>query len=337
MPDPLHRAAEPVPSASDRSSSVPPWRDGIELGPVGLGLVVSPTVRTDPTGALVREAFASPALEGPPGVLQGGFASLLPALAARLVDAHGAPLTALTVRLRAPTPLGRRLDVAVRPFDVAHHAVSVEHEGRTLVTAEVEFAGAEAAIGADLVALARSRATGAARVEGAPGPGDDPHPTCFVCGSRSSHPLALHLTSEPLGDEAAVTGWVADEALAGTSLALVRGASAEAPGVVDELVLAAVLDCVSARAALPVARASGHGGVVLGSFALRSRAPVPVVDPVRVVARVDGRDGRRIRARVAVVDDEGAVAVVASVVHVAVPEMPALRVLEERDGDRSLG
>lgn len=313
--------ATPHPTAPE-----PALPDALPLGPPGLGLEVSTAVRPSALGALVREAHASPALEGPPGVLQGGFASVLPALVARLADAHGAPLTALDVRLHAPTPLGRRLEVAVRPTGVARHAVTVERDGRTLVSAEVEFAGAEPGVGADLVALARSRPSRTS--DGGGAPDDDPHPTCFVCGHHAHHPLALHLATSPLGDDAAATGWVADETLAGTSLALVRDAAVEPPGVVDELVVAAVLDCASARAALPVARAAGHGGVVLGTFGLRSLAPVPVLDPVRVVARVDGRDGRRIHARAAIVDDEGAALAVVSVVHVAVPEMPALRALE---------
>jgi hypothetical protein len=120
---------------------------------------------------------------------------------------------------------------------------------------------------------------------------------------------------------------VADAALTGSSVALVRGASADEPGAVDDLVVAAVLDCVSARAALPVARAGGAGGVVLGTFGYRVVRPVPVLDPLRVVARAEAPMGRRHPARAAVVDDEGTVLAAASVVHVAVEAMPSLRSL----------
>jgi predicted thioesterase len=43
---------------------------------------------------------------------------------------------------------------------------------------------------------------------------------------------------------------------------------------------------------------------------------------VRIVARLDGLDGRKVRARSAVVDEDGTVYAVASAFHVAVTALP---------------
>jgi hypothetical protein len=46
------------------------------------------------------------------------------------------------------------------------------------------------------------------------------------------------------------------------------------------------------------------------------------MDPVRVTALLDGADGRKLRARSAIIDTDGAALAVFDAVHVAVRELP---------------
>jgi len=279
-------------------------RDDVPLGPSGLGIVQHGPVRPGPDGSVEMTVVAGVGLDGPPGVLQGGLASTIALAAARRVDGFGAPLTALDARLHAPTPLGRPLTVRVAGGSApATYDVTLHHGARLLVASSVELAGVDAPTHvADLVALADEAL--------APPRDNDLFPTCFGCGGAATHPLALHLA--PRGHSATHMSvpWVADERVG------------DAEGAIDDAVVAAALDCMSAWAAMPAAREAGHAAVVLGRFHLRVLRPAPVLDPLRVVARGDGRDGRKLRARAGLIDDEGGLLAFASALHIAVSTLP---------------
>lgn len=329
QPPPDHPAPD-APDGPVRAEAHGLGDDAVVLGPPALAIVAAPRALTDAAGWLVRRVVLDPRLEGPPGVLQGGLAATLPLVVARAADPLGAPLTRLVARLVRPTPLGVPLTVRLRSTAAATFAVVVEHEGDALVEAEVELAGADALAGTgdlvELAALGSGAVLGAGagpRTDRAAGLGAEPHPTCVVCGSLARGPAALSLAADEVAPGAVAVGWVPPERVAGETAALPLGAAVGPPGVVDDLVLGAVLDCAAARATLPAARAGGATFVALGTFVLGLARPVGVLDPVRVVARTDGVEGRRLRARAAIVDDDGVVAATASVVNVALARLPS--------------
>ncbi|MTV24038.1 hypothetical protein FTX61_01170 [Nitriliruptoraceae bacterium ZYF776] len=274
-------------------------------GPPALGLELG----ADPQvgdGWLVRDARAPEGLDGPHGVLQGGFAASFGLLGARAVDRFGAPLTRIVARLHAPTPLGRDLHLDVR--DAEEGAATYEtrlRDGETLlVTSTVELAGHEPTprIG-DLLALAS-----------VPLPDRDAQPEfpgCWVCGADPQHPLAQRCWPGWHGD-AIVNPWIPDDELA------------DADGRVDEVVVAAMLDCPGVWSAMPQLRAAGYAGCLLAGFELRLFQAVPALEPLRLVARTDAVDGRKVRVRSAVVDEDGITYAAASALHIAVHDVPTL-------------
>lgn len=340
-----HAVAVAVLDAATGPTDRPP----VVLGPPELGLVGRPvdgphasddraaTGADGARGGATWRVVAAPGLDGPPGILQGGLASALPLAVARVVDRYGAPLTELVARLVAPTPLGVPLTVTVRPTaTVARSAVRVLDGERLLVEAEVELAGPEpAAQLGDLVAVAASdpppdtdpmRGAPSAAAAGGPAAADawrlgaeraiGAYPRCVVCGPDADHPLALHVPPRWHGEDLVHVPWVAEEALA---------SAWSGPDAVDPLVVAAALDCPSAWAAMPRAVAGGAAAILLAGLRLRVAHPVPVLDPLSVVGRCDDVDGRKLRARAAVVDDEGRVLAWASALHVAVAHLPDAR------------
>lgn len=276
----------------------------LPVGPPELGIVLSPGSRIE-DGWLVRDLHAGPGLDGPPGILQGGFAAGVSVAAAQAADRYGAPLTGFRARLLAPTPLGVDLEIAVRPTDrVATYEVQTRHAGQVLVTSEVELAGHE--VGA--------RAGDLAELAQVPLPEPRPQevfPTCWVCGAHPRHPLGLRLHPAPFTPGIEVLAWVADDVL---------GPS----GALDPLIVAAVLDCPTQWAAYPAVRESGNAGGLLGGYEVRWYHDPPVMEPLRVVARHDGADGRKHRARSALVDEDGVIYALAAALMVAVPEIPHL-------------
>jgi len=273
------------------------------LGPEGLGLRVGPAVHAD--GWWWSAIEAPPGLDGPPGVLQGGLAAGLAVELARAIDPHGAPLHALTARLEAPTRLGTPLLARARPTATAGwYDVETWQSGRRLVVATVELTGHDPLHAlADLVALAQG-----------PPPPPSPsalYPTCFVCGEGATHPLALRTPPAFVAPDRLSVPWVPDERLG-------------SDGLVAPLVVAAALDCPSAWATLDAARASGHAAVLLGSLRLQVAGDVELLDPVRVTALLDAVDGRKLRARSAVVDTDGRVLAVLDALHLAVTSLPDL-------------
>ena len=268
-----------------------------------LGLRLGADAHVDDQGWLVRDLTVPVGLDGPPGILQGGLAAGVAAPVARLVDRFGAPLTRLRTRLHAPTPLGRTVQARVRAGDgPAHYLVETHHDGRLLTSAEVELAGHDPApLGLDLLELATVRLP-----EAQP---QHAYPTCFVCGPEPEHPYGLHLHPRPGAPGTIVQPWIPAEAL---------GTDRD----VDPMVVAAVLDCPTVWAAIEPIRAAGAVGALLAGFEVQYHRDVPVEEPVRVVARFDAIDGRKVRARAAVVDEEGTCYALASALHVAVQRIP---------------
>jgi hypothetical protein len=274
------------------------------IGPEGLGIRVGDPLRSD--GWSWCTVVAPQGLDGPPGVLQGGLAAGLMVDLARAVDPFGAPLHAVTARLEAPTRLGRPFIARVRPgASAGWYDVETWQAGRRLVVATVELTGEDPLVAlSDLVALASGPP---------PEPRPDPlYPTCFVCGEGATHPLALRTLPAYLAADRLSVPWVPDERLADP-----RDGARIAP-----LVVAAALDCPSAWATLTAARASGHTAVLLGSLRLQVAGGVEPMDPVRVTARLDAQDGRKLRARSAIVDMDGRALAVFDAVHIAVSALP---------------
>ena len=280
------------------------------LGPAGLGVRVGVPVPAEDGAAWV--ALEVPrGLDGPPGVLQGGLAAGLTVELARSVDRLGAPLHAVSARLEAPTLLGRPVTARIAPGDATGwYDVETWQLGRRLVRATVELTGPDPLDAlADLVALAEGDP---------PEPSPDPlYPTCFVCGMGATHPLALRTPPAFVASDRLSGPWVPDERLADVG-------DAHHLGHVATPVVAAALDCPSAWATVAAARELGKRAVLLGSLRLQVAHPVEVLDPVRVTARLDSVDGRRLRARSAVVDSDGRALAVLDAVHVAVDALPPI-------------
>jgi hypothetical protein len=277
----------------------------LPAGPDDLGLELSADAIVSADGWLVRELHAAPGLDGPPGILQGGFAAGVCVAIARAADPHGAPLTSLDARLHAPTPMGRTLQARVRATDAAARYEVETRDGDTLlVSAEVELAGHEPAARAfDLLELAR--------VPVPPASPQDAFPTCWVCGQHPTHPLGQRLHPRYHSDEAVAIPWVAEEQLG------------DARGMIDPLVICAVLDCPTVWASMGHVRSLGHRGALLAGYHLTMFRDAPTMEVLRTVARFDSADGRKIRARGALVDDEGVTYAVSSAFHISVPAVPA--------------
>lgn len=269
-------------------------------GPASLELRIGTEV--DIVDGAVRRRFRTPAhLHGPTGVLQGGLAAGFLAEAAALADRIGAPLTSIDARLRRPTPLGAELAVDVRQTAAARFDVRTLAGADELVAGTVEFAGHDPVPRvADLVEL------GSVPI---PAPvAQDRFPDCWVCGP--DNPDGLHLLPAWHAPDMVSIPWIPDDALAGDR------------GQLHRLVVAAVLDCPTVWAARSGWEDAGFAGALLAGYHLGMFADAPVGEPLRVVARLDAVDGRKIRARSALVDEDGIVYAVASAFHLGVAELP---------------
>lgn len=273
----------------------------IPAGPASLDLRLG--ADADVVDGVVRRRLTTPAhLHGPTGVLQGGLAAGILAEAATLADRIGAPLTSIDARLRRPTPLGAELAIEVRQTAAARFEVRTLAEADELVTGTVEFAGHDPIPRvADLVEL------GSVPI---PDPvAQDRFPDCWVCGP--GNPDGLHLLPAWHAPDMVSIPWIPDDALAGDR------------GYLHPLVVAAVLDCPTVWAARAAWEDAGFAGALLAGYHVGMFADAPVGEPLRVVARLDAVDGRKIRARAALVDEDGIVYAVASAFHLGVGELPA--------------
>ncbi|GGI06632.1 hypothetical protein [Egicoccus halophilus] len=275
----------------------------VPVGPTVLGMSMSAEARVV-DGWLERELEVPAGLDGPAGILQGGFATGVAIAAARAVDRIDAPLTSLDARLFAPTPLDTTLTIRVRPTDVtARYEVETRHGEQTLVAATVELAGHDPAPRVyDLLELAT--------VPIPPGRTDSPFPHCFVCGGDPRHEHALGILPAWAGEGRISQPWVAEEVLG------------DERGVVDPLLVSAVLDCPTVWSAWHEVEANGWEGALLGHYHVRFFGDAPVMEPLRTVARLDGVDGRKVRARGALVDEDGVVYATSSGLHIGVAQLP---------------
>ena len=274
----------------------------LHAGPPGLGLTLGADARAE--GAwLVRDLHAAPGLDGPPGVLQGGFATGLAIAVARLVDHFGAPLTRLDARLHAPTRLGRDLQARVQPTETtAVHRVQTMDGDTLLVDAEVELAGHDPTPRVyDLAELATA-------------PLAEPAPrellaTCWVCGHRPTHPLAQRMVPRWHDADTVVCPWIADDELG-------------VDGAIDPVVVSAMLACPTAWASFRHVEDRGDEVGLLANYHLRVFRRAPLMEPLRVVARSDRVDGRRLHTRGALVDEDGIVYAATSALYISVPHLP---------------
>ena len=281
-------------------------RASLSIGPPELGFELGADVAVE-DGWAERSLSVPEGLDGPPGILQGGLAAGVTASIARLTDRLGVPLSGLHARLHAPTPLASVVRTRARAAEgVGRCEVEVRHDDGLLISAEVEMAGHDPApLGLDLLELAS-----------VPLPDPVPqqeYPTCFVCGPAPTHRCGLRLHPRPGPGDTIVQPWIPDEVFAG-----------DRPGVVDPLVVAAVLDCPTVWAGIDRLRGAGYLGALLAGFRLRCFRDLPVHESLRIVARCDGLDGRKLRARAAVVDEDGTVYALAVALHIAVVELPSL-------------
>lgn len=280
--------------------------DSIVIGPPELGFELGTDVAGE-EGWSVRALKVPDRLDGPPGILQGGLAAGVTAAIAGAAGHLGAPSTRVAARLHAPTPLATMARARSRAVDgIDRCEVEVRHDGGLLISAEVSAVGHDPAPeGLDLLELASVAIPD-------PVPQQE-YPTCFVCGPTPAHPRGLRLHPRPGPADTIVQPWIADGSLAG-----------ERPGVVDPLVVAAVLDCPTVWSGIDLLRDAGYLGALLAGFHLRCLRDLPVGAPLRIVARCDGLDGRKLRARAAVVDDAGCLYALVSALHIAVVELPSV-------------
>lgn len=276
------------------------------VGPPIAGIELEAEARIDADGWSQRGLYVPDGLDGPEGVLQGGLAAGVCIDVARALDPHGAPLTSLDARLHAPTPQQRSLRTRARAAEgVARYEVEAYDGDRLLVTATVELAGHDPAPQvADLAELAR--------VSLPPVEPQSAFTTCVICGPHPRHALGQQLYPGFRDPQQVVTPWVPDEALG-------RGGHRGGGGHVDDLLVAAALDCPTLWSTMSHLRARGHTAGLLAQYGLRVHADAPVMEPLRTVARMDGADGRKLHARGALLDEDGRVYAVTSAMHVAVP------------------
>ena len=276
----------------------------LPVGPPVLGATMTGEAVIE-DGWLLREFEVPKGLDGPDGILQGGFAAGVAIDVARAADRFRAPLTCVDARLFAPTPLGRPLQARVRPTDTTATYEVETRDGDTLLgAATVELAGHDPAPRVyDLIELAS--------VPIPEGRADSPFPHCFVCGAQPHHPYGQRLLPGWAGEGRISIPWVCEEELGDDT------------GVINPLVVAAVLDCPTVWSAWHEVEANGWQGALLAHYHLRFFGDAPVMDPLRTVARLDGVDGRKITARGALVDEDGIVYAMSSALHVGVAELPA--------------
>ena len=267
--------------------------------PLGLWFGADADVRDD--GWVTRPLVADGHLHGPEGILQGGLAVGALLAAARLADPFGAPPTAVDARLHAPTPLGTPVTAQVRTTGAARYEAATVAGEQTLVQGSVELAGHEVSprVG-DLQELATVALP-------------DPYPqqafpVCWVCGPDNDHGLGLLPAWHDEGR--IVTGWIPEDA------------HDDGQGFVHPLVVAAVLDCPTVWASMHHITSLGHVGALLGGYHVQWFGRARIGEPLRTVARFDGADGRKIRARSALVDEDGTVYATAAAFQVSVPEIP---------------
>lgn len=278
--------------------------------PDGIGIAVV-DVQTTETGWTVGVAVPGD-LHGPTGILQGGLSAALPRIvAADLLDRHGAlagftsaDITTTHSQLRRPTPIRALLhaDVTVETGTTDLDVV-VRNGQDVTVRGTVEVAGPPPVpLIADLGELAAL-----------PSPDSEPrteYPDCFVCGSQN--PRGLRILPQTLGETGrCLNDFVPDERVD------------DGTGHVHPVAASAVLDCPGVWAGL-----TGIGADVTSTYALLADyrvqvfEDVPIGEPARTVGLVDDVQGRQLRVRTGLYDDEGRLRAMASAMHVLADALP---------------
>lgn len=213
-----------------------------------------------------------PRFNGPPGTGNGGYVA--GALAAQLPAG-----TPVTVRLSAPAPLGRELEVVAGTPAAGPRTATLRDGDQVIATA---MTGASA----DLDALEVPAAVDLAAARAAAESFDlstHPFPRCFVCGPQ--HPEGLHLYPvAPAGRRDVVAGPVT------------------LPETTAPFVWAA-LDCPGAFA---VGMAEGET-LLLGTISASLDAPVPAGTELVSIGWSTGASGRKRTCGTALLDAEGTV------------------------------
>lgn len=254
-------------------------------------------------GRMRRTVTTADHLVGPPDIVQGGVAAGLCLVAARAADEVGAPVGTIDARLHRPTPVATPLVTTSTRAGAGRHEVEVAAGGEVTVTGTVAMLGHDPAPRVpDLVALAEGELP-------SPQP-QDQYPWCWVCGPGNEHGLGLHPAYARR--DVVRQGWWPPEQVE----------SQQQPGTVDPVAIAAVLDCPTVWAATYHLETGGWAGYLMGGMRVQFFADVPLGEPYRIVAVPDSLDGRKVRARSALVAEEGGVMAVASVFQVAVTTLP---------------
>lgn len=268
-------------------------------------------------------------LQGPEGIVQGGIATAMLELAARaaaeafagLGPGHPAVPHASTVeaRLHAPTPVETELvalvlrgeddtwEVRVTPADDADEADFGNDEVGTdvLVSGVVELAGlVPQPTLDDLVEIAL----------------DDPlpepvpieaAPVCFVCGVHSHD--GLHLFPAWPDGSSQRQHWAPDERVAD-----------DAGRFVDPAAMAAVLDCPTVWTCRDHMAAHGFGGALLGGYTVSWFSRAPLDETLRIGARFDDADGRKMHSSAVLVGEDGHVKAAVRAFQVGVASFPGV-------------
>ena len=223
---------------------------------------------------------------GPPNSGNGGYVCGL------LANHIGA---SAEVTLRAPPPLGRRLDI-VAGADGALNLREGEAILATGLSARIEIS--------EIPTVSYSEAEDAVRRTPF---GENSHkfPTCFVCGSARAPGDGLRIFAGPLAaradqkTEAFAASWVPFANLAGDD-----------GRVAAEFVWAA-LDCPTGYASAHGLALSGAETILLGRMSARIDMRPEPGDRCVVVAWPTGRDGRKLYASSALLGADGEVLAVA--------------------------
>jgi len=276
---------------------VDPWEP---LGP-GIGLRIgTEELASGPVAG--RSVHAAGHLHGPPGYLQGGLCAGVLLGAARRLDPIAAPPTSVDVALHAPTPLGERLGVVAHRYGAGEHQLELVHGDTTTVSGTVHLTGHELASRAfDLMSLA---------TVGLPAPQrQEVFPLCWVCGP--DNPDGLRLLPGWHAPGQFVVPWIPDTAFD------------DGRGAIDPVVVCAVLDCPTLWANRHHLMSLERPAALLAALHVRFFGDAPVHEPLRLVAIADEPDGRKLRARSALLDEDARVYATAAALWIAVTDLPA--------------
>lgn len=86
--------------------------------------------------------------------------------------------------------------------------------------------------------------------------------------------------------------------------------------------VSATLACPTAWASFCHVEERGDAVGLLAEYHLRFFRDAPVMEPLRVVARCDRADGRRLHTRGALVDEDGIAYATTSALYLSVPRLP---------------